>query len=150
MTSTASVNKSVMEKVSHCFEQQAIALEKNGALVVTDSCHHHCWFFPQLSHRMEVKEEGGGRGGANKKCNCGAIYLSTLPSDTSWTSLSLPGLDVLDQLPLKNVHAPSCTANTLKGEFPDVCDLLSSRIAAIKCAAELSQTVLSIAYIISD
>ena len=119
-----------------------MALNKYGALVATDSFKHHCWFFPP-SYHQEAREKL-----SHKTCNCGQLIFSDLPAETSWTELSCAGGGLLnvevksykDAVPVPPSRSPK----------PKVLDLMSPRIAAIHCAAELTTTLLPIAYILTD
>ena len=136
--------RSVLDMISTCFERQALALDKDGATLLTDSIYHHCWTLPPPSlwpsQGVEVRNLMKG-----KSCNCGGVSFSDLPLQFSWTFLS----PTLSPLPLIDLYSdPSNKPRSVKQS--DVCDLLIPRLAALECAAELTQTVLSIALTVSQ
>lgn len=162
--------KSVLEMVCACFERQAMALDKDGATLLTDSSCHHCWTLPP-SFWFSLADEaggggaegvGGGRGAEGggqvgqrgrqdevrelmkgKSCNCGSVSFSDLPPHTTWNILSPSPL-----LPLAHLHS-DISGSPFLVKQSTVCDLLTPRLAALECASELAQTLLSTAFTIT-
>lgn len=140
----------VIESVAKCFEQQASALEKHGGRVLTDSLHHHCWFFPPLAATTCHGTDVSGDGlltcvPAGKTCNCGVISLCGIPAGTYWRVLQPPdSVDTFDPLPL-----PSSPDHVQQSQ-PSVVDFLVPKVAAFSCASELCQNVLTTAFIITQ
>lgn len=140
----------VVQMVAQCFEQQASSLEKHGGQVLTDCVHHHCWIFPPPSVWDEASPSSPrspSEGDVNKTCNCGAVSLRDIPAHITWRTL-LP-VDTLQPLPhLLSGYVP--LSPTSDPRLPNVFDLLTPRIAALSCASEMCQTVLTTAFIITQ
>ena len=147
------------------FEQQALALHgREGNTVLTDSAYHHCWTLPPGAVRnggkLEEREVDGDErvGGRNSRwsdmikgtcCSCGGVAFSGLPPCTTWRRLSpQPSFTSSSSAPQLS------TTEHLHPKLPPVnssttCDLLTPRLAALQCAAELVQSVLTTAYTVS-
>ncbi len=136
----------VLDMVARCFEQQALALEKHGGQVLTDSAVHHCWCFPPPPLCANGPLRDASR---NKRCNCGAVSLSCIPADASWTALG-PDSMLFPVLPHPLPPLPSVgVSREPLQRFPDVSDLLVCRVSALACAGELSRVLLTTAWILA-
>lgn len=128
--------------VARCFEWQAAALEKHGGQVLTDSASRHCWSFPPSCH-MTKEWSLVHDFGQSRTCNCGAVSLSVIPEDTTWTTLSA---DAVLATPSSPPHVGKRRNPELCEGSPDVCELVMCRVAALSCAAEIAETLLTTAW----
>lgn len=135
-------DQGVVEMVAQCFEWEAVALEKHGGQVLTDSVHHHCWSFPPPSLCPRAPSHSASPG---KTCNCGAIALTSIPVDATWTALG--GADSALATPLPPPSIMGMPRQLSQG-FPEVFDLLVCRVSALSCAAELTQALLTTAWLL--
>ena len=132
----------VVEMVAQCFEQQACSLERHGGVVLTDNTHHHCWVWSPgdvTSPSPSPSEQH------SKTCNCGAISIHDISSHTSWRTLQ--SLQVPHPLSLTT---PPDSTHLHERQLPTVFDLLAPRTAALTCANEMCQTILTTSFIISQ
>lgn len=139
----------VIEMVAACFLQQACALDKHGALVVTDAFSHHCWFFPPPPPPAVGCDGDSGVGvlAGKATCNCGAVSLSDIPNATKWSSVNAGGGQMLDVSPPQPLHHfPSHDRKRLTVLF----DLMTPKVAALTCGVELCENVLTTAFVLSQ
>ena len=132
----------VLEMVAECMEWQAAALEKHGGQVLTDSVSHHCWLAPPPSLCPHGPLTTAALAAEGKKCNCGAVSLAQISVDAVWTTLG-SDLAVLDTAP------PPSVSYDLSLRSPDLFDLLACRRSALSCAAQLAQTLLTTAWVLT-
>lgn len=144
-----------MKMVAQCFEDLAGALNKHGALALSDSYSHHYWFFPPPDVLLSAATSPDAPPSAvtppdtpplNCSCNCGMTTLSALPVDTSWSIVGL-GATMGTHPPLPTLH---CQDQFGKDHTPSVFDLLTPRVGAISCANELSGVVFKTAFMLTS
>lgn len=132
-----------MEVVAQCFEEMAAGLNRHGALMLTDSQSHHCWFFPPPDARGTDTPPPADDSPDDCTCSCGKMLLSDVPPDSSWSSIGREPLGdptVPRPLPSYWQHHSST------GVF----DLLTPRVAALSCANGLSDIVLNTAFVLTQ
>lgn len=134
-----------MEMVAQCFEQLALALNTHGALALTDSFSHHCWFFPPVDAHSQLD-------GGDVACNCGSLLVHEVPVDSDWSVVGTTDISTLNPFLQHLKHCSSqhhANSGPHTSRPPHVFDLLTPRIAALGCASDLSEIALTTAFIVT-
>ncbi len=143
----------MLQMMAVCFQRQALALyDRAGFTVLSDSAHQHCWTIPLGTVSRSGQGDDGGdlvsdsRHIPGTHCCCGGVALASLPCSTTWHLLCPIPLTTSSHSPSN--HDPLLQASSAHHGL--ISDLLTSRLAALHCASELAQTVITTAFTVTS
>ena len=142
MKDTANMVASVLRKT-------ATRLEHNEGLLLTDSAFHHCWSFPPVDQCWDLPLDSPILR-QNKRCNCGQLRASLIPTKSSWQLVDSHD-EAVQIIPdgIVKVLKSFSGRDKMVATFPTVCDPLLSKIAAINVSSDLACLLLRTAACVS-